>query len=233
MPVKYPDARSWGAVKKSADGLRWSAYPNGDKSNGGASLPFSTNFPATENPISQSGIWTNGAADGLDWHNIQTGGGLAYATAQPTPGHFDDNVACLSGITFNANHYAQATIHLAGGYSSGHEVELYVRMNISAHSVTGYEFYQGNGNQVEIVRWNGALDDFTVIATANHSPTDGDVMRLEASGSTITAYINGSQVMQVTDTTWATGHAGMGFNPWDTVVTLNAFAFSAYSAGNL
>lgn len=194
---------------------------------------FSTSFPATENPISQGGLWTNGKTTGVDWQDIQTTPGESFATAHPTPGHFDDCVACLSGRSFNANHYAQATVFLAGGYSAGHEVELFVRMSITPHSVTGYEFYMSTDTQLELVRWNGALDDFTVLTGATHTPADGDVMRLEVVGNSITAYVNGSPVMNWTDNTFATGKPGMGNNPWDAASVFASFGFKNYQAGNL
>src|SRR6478736_4398506 len=33
---------------------------------------YTTTFPATENPISESNVWSLGGTDGLDWHNART-----------------------------------------------------------------------------------------------------------------------------------------------------------------
>jgi hypothetical protein len=37
---------------------------------------YTTNFPLTENPISEGGRWINGGAVGLDWTNVSTKAGL-------------------------------------------------------------------------------------------------------------------------------------------------------------
>ena len=42
---------------------------------------YSTSFPATESPISESSNWTNGLAVGLDWNNVQTTPGKAFGAA--------------------------------------------------------------------------------------------------------------------------------------------------------
>ena len=41
---------------------------------------YSTNFPSTENPISESGRWINGGSTGLKWANVRTTPGLAFGT---------------------------------------------------------------------------------------------------------------------------------------------------------
>ena len=65
---------------------------------------------------------------------------------------------------------------------------------------------------MQIVRWNGALGDFTYIAsTTGPGLKNGDVVEATISGDTITAYINGVEVLQGTDSTYATGDPGMGF----------------------
>ena len=33
---------------------------------------YSTSFGLTENPISEGGVWINGAVTGVDWNNVQT-----------------------------------------------------------------------------------------------------------------------------------------------------------------
>jgi hypothetical protein len=66
-----------------------------------------------------------------------------------------------------------------------------------------------------IVRWNGALGDFTGLASQRGSQfgvADGDVISAKVVGSVITAYKNGVQMAQATDATWATGSPGVGLN---------------------
>lgn len=47
MPLKYGEARSWGQVKTSPDGLRWSAWPKGD--NPLVTSQFALQFPSNVN----------------------------------------------------------------------------------------------------------------------------------------------------------------------------------------
>lgn len=202
---------------------------------------FSTNFPATENPISQGGIWLNGLADGLDWTNIQTANGRSAATSKElSPPPFNDSVACPkpSFRTFTANHFSQGTAFRTPGYTVGHENELFVRMTISAHSITGYEIYWSNNQGLGLVRWNGAINDFTPLTWDQGGvtlgfATTGDILYVQAVGSVITAKLNGTIVGTKTDTTWATGQPGLGNNPFDASSTFFDYGWSLWTAGNL
>jgi hypothetical protein len=181
----------------------------------GAGSSYSTNFPNTENPISEGGQWLNGAANGLDWQNVRTTTGLAFGSG--TNSGYNDNVAQLTNHSIPANQQVQVTIHRASGYTppSSHEVSLYVRMAIAAHNIRGYEIlvpFGGNGGQ--IVRWNGALGDFTPLSVSGSgfsTVADGDIVIAKIVGSTITAYHNGVAALSATDGTWSSGNPGMGF----------------------
>ena len=37
-----------------------------------AARTYTTNFPLTENPISEAGNWINGGSVGFDWSNVST-----------------------------------------------------------------------------------------------------------------------------------------------------------------
>ncbi len=70
---------------------------------------YTTNFASTENPISQSGIWVNGGAVGLDWNNVQTTGGVkAWGTQVPSGAGTNDSIAALTG-TWGTNQTAYGT----------------------------------------------------------------------------------------------------------------------------
>jgi len=176
---------------------------------------YSTSFPLTENPISESGHWTNGKTNGLDWGNVQTTPGLAFGT---NFGNFADSTAILTG-SWGANQMAQATVHSVNQTDSVYEeVELRLRSTISAHNITGYEINfrcSKTGNAYsQIVRWNGALGNFTYLSAkdgAQYGVTDKDVVKATIVGSVITVYLNGVQINQATDTTYTAGNPGMGF----------------------
>src|SRR5437879_2900763 len=59
-----------------------------------ASNSYSTNFPLTENPISEGGRWLNGGTVGLDWTNFRTTSNKAYGLEVGTNG-YDDSTAIL------------------------------------------------------------------------------------------------------------------------------------------
>jgi hypothetical protein len=226
--VSSSDASADGAVDAPADGTA-----NGVEAGPGS---YATTFSATENPLSESGAWINGGTVGQDWQNVRTSGGHAYATA--TSAGYDDCIAHLSG--FPANHFAEATVHVAAGYDAkdSHEIELLLRFQITAHSARGYEINCGwNGAYSQIVRWNGPLNDFTYLTPSGPgfgALAEGDVIRATAVGSTITVYKNGAQVMQATDATWADGDPGVGFFVRPNAAAVpESYSFTAFAAGSL
>ena len=197
---------------------------------------YTTNFLGSENPISEGGVWTNGSVVGLDWQDVAKDQGLAYGSGFSAG--YNDCIAHLSG--FAANQYAQATLHVASGYTppDSHEIELLLRFEITAHSARGYEINNGwNGAYSQIVRWNGPLNDFTYLTTTGPgfgALVEGDVIRATAVGSTITVYKNGAQVMQATDPTWSDGNPGLAmFIRPGTGAQPKSYCFSAFTAGDL
>lgn len=184
-----------------------------------SSTDYFTEFIDAGNPLSESGKWLNGLADGLDWKDFQAIGGIACAggTSSTSPPPFNDSVAQLksSFLSLPANHYIEGKVLKAAGYapSGTHELGLFVRLTVTAHSITGYESYMNQAGNHEVVEWNGALNDFTPIASGNiHTPSvpvDGDIVRLEARDSTISFYQNGILCSQVTNPDFATGQTGL------------------------
>lgn len=174
---------------------------------------YSTAFAGTENPLSEGGIWTNGGTTGLDWTDVRKTPGLAFATqvAHTSP-PFDDSVACLSG--FHANQWAQLVISNPGNAAVRREIEIVLRSTIAAHSIIQYEIDITIAFGLQIVKWNGPLNNFTPIAsniTTNVTTNDGDVWYAQIVGNTITVKCNGVQVYSGTDSSIATGNPGFGF----------------------
>ena len=179
---------------------------------------YTTNFPLTENPISEGGRWINGGTVGLDWQNVRVTSNRAIGT-QDGQGNYDDATAILAG-TWGPNQDVSATVYSVNPQDVPiyHEVELRLRTTITAHSITGYEvLFQAmttGRNYVQIVRWNGPLGNFTYLADVNPAArgiTTGSVVRATIVGNLITAYIDGVQVAQATDSRFTTGSPGIGF----------------------
>jgi len=179
---------------------------------------YSTNFPLTENPISEGGNWINGFTAGLDWSDVATKPGLAYGPQRS--GFFNDPTALMTG-TWGPDQRVTAVIAGTANGSCGEEVELRLRSAISGHNNRGYEVTfrnstDPNNTYLIIVTWNGAFSDFTYIFDQRGDPKffvqPGDVISATIVGNLITAYKNGTVVGQVADNTFSTGQPGIGFS---------------------
>jgi hypothetical protein len=198
------------------------AYKGGSAGSTGCQIhvvsqAYTTSFPLAENPISENGNWMSGQVVGLDWFNVVTTPGLA--TGEDSPVAFSDPTAILTG-TWGSNQTAQATVYSVNQTENyNQEVELRLRNNISAHSVTGYEItfrcLQNADAYMQIVRWNGPLGSFEYLANyggAQYGVTSGDVVRASIVGNVITVYKNGVKIGSATDGAISTGNPGIGFN---------------------
>lgn len=189
---------------------------------------YATSFSADESELSEGGLWIGGLSTGLDWTAIVTSGGIARGSqtgGSPSTAGYNDSVAHLQG--FPANHRSTITVHRSGSIdSTTREVECLGRFKITPHNARGYEFlYSFDGSYSQIVRWNGPLGDssnsnngFTVIGTGtpNGALADGDMLKLEAVGTTLTGYrstdsgAHWSQIGTCTDSTFSDGDPGFG-----------------------
>lgn len=223
------------------------------------SADFTTLFPATENPISQSAIWLNGQTNGVQWQDVRTTPGLAFGTGfagdRFEGSAFDDNLAHLKSSfrTFNANQFVQGVVHYtyAGLPTAQQECELLARFDISSNNARGYEVLwgcePGTGGYLAVVKWVGALGDFKTIYDSGSggapTPTENDVLLAEFVGTNATVKINGS-LFTVADltkesggttlTTWSTGQPGIGFWPvHGTGQDPAKYCWKSFTAGDL
>jgi hypothetical protein len=174
---------------------------------------YSTSFPLTESPISESGNWINGATTGIDWGDISTTPGKTHP--HPGPARYADATALLTG-TWGPDQAAQATVYINNAFNFP-EVEFRLRSTLSSHVCNGYEitFSLAPNSYLLIVRWNGPLGNYTVLSNpsgAQYQAKAGDVVKATIVGNVITAYKNGAQMGQATDTVFTSGNPGMGFN---------------------
>jgi hypothetical protein len=182
-----------------------------------ATRTYTTTFPLTENPLSEGGSWINGQTDGIDWHDMSTTPGLAIG--HQSGSSYTDGTALLTG-TWGPTQSAEAVVHETHPQDDCYqEVELRLRSALGPHSCTGYEISfkatKTSGAYLIIVRWNGAVGDFTYllnVSGAQFGVTEGDVVKATIAGNVITAYLNGVAMGSATDGTYATGSPGMGMN---------------------
>jgi hypothetical protein len=204
---------------------------------GGAGESYATDFNETENPISESGMWINGQADGVDWSDVKTSNGNATGTQDRLPDGvnlYDDSVAVLNGL-WGPDQSVEAVVHAANRTGSGasgwggngfndciHEVELVLRGNITAHSIYLYEINFSSridgSAYTQIGKWTGARGTFnqgflSQLSGPQYQVNDGDVVRASISGNTISVYLNNALIATATDTVdpIPQGSPGIGF----------------------
>jgi hypothetical protein len=198
---------------------------------------YKTDFKLDEAPISEGGRWINGKTDGLDWADIVTENGYAHGSATRSVvtgadwskhgvdefGHtavdYDDPTAVLAG-EWGKDQYAKATVFSRNQTDEYfQEVEIRLRTTITPRSITGYEVFwncrKTEDAYAEIVRWNGKYRDWTRLGRKQgpeFGVKDGDVVEATVEGNVIKSFINGVEVLSVTDDTFASGSPGIGFN---------------------
>ena len=210
------------------------------------SHPYTTSFSGTENPLSEGGVWLNGAANGTSWHNCNKTPGQAFGT-QTGSTQFDDSI-CILTSAWNATQSASGTVKInAGDASTSEEVELLLRFSISAGNAHGYEIncsVRPGNPYITIVKWQGALGSFTTLATETSvGCVNGTVLSATISGTsppTITASKDGVVQLTAQDNNaggtgpWTSGAPGMGFYMRGSSSAFDAnFGYSSYTAASL
>jgi hypothetical protein len=198
----------------------------------GSKKSYSTRFQRDEDPISEDGKWINGGKDGIDWYNVVTKGGVAHGTV--SHGAYTDPTALLVG-TWGKNQTVKAKVFSRNQTEKYYqEVEIRLRSKLSPHQCTGYEVFwrclKTPNAYAEIVRWNGKLGDWISLKKhtgARYGVKDGDLVKATVRGNVIKGYINGVEVISVTDDTFKEGNPGMGFN-FGVDRTNGDFGFSSY-----
>lgn len=225
-------------------------YPNPLESGGSCSVPYSTTFPGTENPLSESGCWSVPSAHGAGslWGDVQKNG-YAFGVSEPTT--FGDPTALLTTGWGAVNEDITATVKVTTAPTiCCHEAELRLMSNfVSSTSLNGYEIncsvVSGTTPYIQLVRWNGGNGNFTQLdqLTPARECRQGDVLEGTAtvSGSTVTFTYKVNGVLQTFTNCGCTnphdssgsailsGNPGVGFydnqdSNW------NFFGFSAFNA---
>jgi hypothetical protein len=189
---------------------------------------YTTTFDLSENPISEGGRWINNTGT---FTSVRTIGGSAFGTHGGL--NYDDSIAHLSG--FSPNQYIEGTVYKSGTFSANQEIELLLRMSTSRDFVRGYEILINYGGGCQIMRWNGSMTGgfFTDIGTANiGSIANGDVIKAQMIGNTITVFKNGVVVGTANDSVVTSGNPGVGFFTRDTSGEQNLrFGWTQIKAG--
>jgi hypothetical protein len=199
---------------------------------------YSTDFSLDEDPISEGGMWVNGKADGIDWTDVVTKGGVVYGApsrmdvaekraeqgnleeddADPV-GDYDDPTAVLSG-EWGKNQHGKATVYSKNPTAEYfQEVQIRLRTVIEPNNCAGYEVFfrclKTDEGYAEIVRWNGAIGDWTSLKRLvgpEYGVKDGDLVEATIEGNVLKGFVNGVEVISVSDDVYESGAPGVGFN---------------------
>jgi hypothetical protein len=174
---------------------------------------YATTFDLDENPISERGRWRRAANS---WTNVRTAGGNAFGT-NGRANRYDDSYALLTG--FGPDQQAQAVIQRSPELvpEITHEVELLLRFSDGAGYARGYECLFAYFGGVQIVRWNGAPGDFTVLKIMRGAERlerelqSGDRIKAAIRGAVISLYINDELMAEARDSTFTSGQPGISF----------------------
>src|SRR5262249_37762708 len=134
-------------------------------------------------------------------------------------GAYTDPTALLAG-TWGKNQKVKARVFSRNQNEKHYqEVEIRLRSTLSPHRCTGYEVFwrclKTPHASCEIVRWNGKGGDWTSLKKlggARYGVKDGDLVEATITGNLIKGFIDGVEVISVTDDTYTEGSPGMGFN---------------------
>jgi hypothetical protein len=131
-----------------------------------------------------------------------------------------DNRATYNG-TFPKDQYAQAVIAVLG---SGDSLDLIVRYAVGRY--VSYYYYSVSGDSADKLQYVANNTTGTLATGSAPYPTVGDTIRLEAAGSSIRVYVNGTLRHSVTNSA-AVGPGNPGLH------VISGMAFDDFEAGSL
>lgn len=148
---------------------------------------YSTNFDATENPVSEGGVWTR--TDTLS-SPMRSSGGICFGTQTGSDG-YDDSQAALSG--FGSRVRSTAVLSRSASIGSlNHEIELTFRGTETSTTTKKYEVLMNKDGSLQFMRWIGGhgFDQFTdlgIFAGTNSISTPADGLIFTAECETVSA----------------------------------------------
>lgn len=150
---------------------------------------YTTNFPLTENPISDGGRWTSGGVFGKT--DVQTAAGRAFGTMVSFNGsQYIDSCACLRG--FGADHEVFCTIS-NNDAANGLEVEILLRADLTPEHAFLYELdCVYSDRAIHLARWDMTKENPNSFAElgkfmGGHVPlSNGDQVHAKIVGTVIT-----------------------------------------------
>lgn len=163
---------------------------------GTGTVSVSDNFNrADENPLG-NGVWTTGTG----MSSLQIVSNKVTAVSNTT-----HSLEYYTGATFASNQYSQATsLNGPSAVFSG----LAIRWSGNSGYFVQIDMTSGT-NTSYFQRWDSGSQ--TTVGSFSYAYAQNDVWKLEASGNTITFYVNGVSKGSITDSTYSSGSPGIWF----------------------
>lgn len=188
----------------------------------------SSTFSGTENPLSESGVWTNAVEGSFQKRAADTKVGAKEVSTAA------DSFAFYSGLSFNANQYSRGNLFQDGTSGGGRGIGLLLRRGASA-TKTHYEFVIDHAvsSNARIAR-RVDPSSYTSLVAWTQTFTDGDqfTFAVETSGSTQILHVydkTGAEITQGTgtplvdnNTSVLTGSPGLAYSSQEGNTTLTA-----------
>ena len=152
----------------------------------------------TNGGLGGQGNWVLSATTDITVNNSQIQQQIGAPGAQTSRVYYNQSL--------ENNQYSQLTIvsnPMTGGDGTINSIGVAVRMNASGH---GYLFLVSHEDMV-LTKYTGQYSPN--LDTSSSFVEAGDVIKIEAIGTSIKAYVNGQEVFSVTDSDISSGYAGL------------------------
>lgn len=169
-----------------------------------------TNADPVDSPMSDgSSTWESGPG---------AAGDVKIVSNQAVRSSGTWGIARVSSGSFDGNQYAEATLGTGGSLGACPAVRIQGTSDASCYVMRFI-----NASIVRLYRLDdtGSIGETEIASVGSQSASAGDVLRIEADGTTIKGYIEGSEVLSVTDSNHSGGVPGIGLRT--SGATIDAF----------
>ena len=117
-----------------------------------------------------------------------------------------DNIESYNAVPLRNDQWSQATLTGWNG-TVYHNAHVSVRLSGDPATLNGYAGMVDSGNVAIIGKWTAGV--FKVLKSAPYTPGVGNILRLEAQGTTLRFYVNNVLRVSTTDASYASGRPGL------------------------
>jgi hypothetical protein len=152
----------------------------------------------------------NGTGLGANWTAVVDNYDISSNRAVPSPTS-SDAVVRYSGATWPNDQYSQAKCYTTNTTAGGAGIGVCARCSASA--TTLYRLVADHGSSSNWEIGDFIAGSYNFIANRTQAWTDGDTIRLEAQGTSLTIKLNGTAVgAAITSSAIASGQAGLAYS---------------------